>query len=186
MTEEPIAIVGYGCILPGAANVKQFWEVLISGQPQFKSVPTERWGFSGASHLIESDLAAVVEDSLFVDAGSALPRLHQMLDRALQEAIEMLPQGSHLKNKKTGVFLGCMSAEDTAGSVYLKARKQRLLEEITKDLGSVWDSQTALNEVFERCFGESHPETDLQKSFTNSIAAWVHQKLNTQGPALCL
>ncbi|NBV51159.1 polyketide synthase, partial [bacterium] len=131
-------------------------------------------------------LAAVVEDSLFVNSGSALPRLHQMLDQALEEALEMVPWRPKIENKKTGVFLGCMSAEDTAGNVYLKARKQLLLEEITKDLDGPQDSQTSLKEVFENCFGESHPEMDAQKSFTNSLAAWVHQKLNTQGPALCL
>lgn len=166
--------------------MEQFWEVLISGHPQFKSVADERWGFLQASNLTNSDLAAVVEDSLFVETSSSLPRLHQMLDRSFKEALDMLPERFQLKNRKTGVFLGCMSAEDTAGSVYLRARKQGLLEEITKELGLAHDSQTALNEAFEKCFGENHLETDLQKSFTNSLAAWVHHKLDTEGPALCL
>src|SRR6185436_16175831 len=40
---EPIAIVGLGCRLPGAASPEAFWELLHSGVDAIGEVPVERW-----------------------------------------------------------------------------------------------------------------------------------------------
>lgn len=40
---EPLAIVGIGCRLPGAADPAAFWAMLRAGQHAIREVPAERW-----------------------------------------------------------------------------------------------------------------------------------------------
>jgi amino acid adenylation domain-containing protein len=40
---EPLAIIGLGCRLPGAAEPEQFWRLLVEGRDAVTEVPPERW-----------------------------------------------------------------------------------------------------------------------------------------------
>ncbi|MBV9771244.1 MAG: type I polyketide synthase, partial [Bryobacterales bacterium] len=40
---EPIAIIGMGCRLPGAPDVRAFWRMLAEGRDAIREVPQERW-----------------------------------------------------------------------------------------------------------------------------------------------
>jgi acyl transferase domain-containing protein/acyl carrier protein len=40
---EPIAILGMGCRLPGAASPEQFWQLLLDGRDAVTEVPPDRW-----------------------------------------------------------------------------------------------------------------------------------------------
>jgi len=40
---EPIAVIGMGCVLPGATTVEEFWQLLASGRDPKQPVPNERW-----------------------------------------------------------------------------------------------------------------------------------------------
>jgi len=40
---EPIAIVGMGCRFPGAAGVREYWELLVSGRDAITEVPKDRF-----------------------------------------------------------------------------------------------------------------------------------------------
>jgi candicidin polyketide synthase FscE len=42
-TQEPIAIIGLGCRLPGAASAAEFWELLQTGRDAIREVPADRW-----------------------------------------------------------------------------------------------------------------------------------------------
>jgi hypothetical protein len=42
-TGGPIAIVGAGCVFPGARNLDQFWEIIERGIDTSRSVPAGRW-----------------------------------------------------------------------------------------------------------------------------------------------
>lgn len=39
----PIAIVGMGCVFPGAANLKEFWRTLARGEDGITEVPPTHW-----------------------------------------------------------------------------------------------------------------------------------------------
>ena len=41
--DEPIAIVGVACRLPGAADPAAFWRLLVNGTDAVREVPPERW-----------------------------------------------------------------------------------------------------------------------------------------------
>ena len=43
MYEDPIAIIGAACRLPGAKNLVQFWDVLSSGRDAVTEIPDQRW-----------------------------------------------------------------------------------------------------------------------------------------------
>jgi acyl transferase domain-containing protein len=40
---EPIAIIGMGCRLPGAPDLRAFWRLLTEGREAIREVPPERW-----------------------------------------------------------------------------------------------------------------------------------------------
>ena len=43
-SQEPIAIIGIGCRLPGDINsIDGFWQVLKNGKDVIRQVPDERW-----------------------------------------------------------------------------------------------------------------------------------------------
>ncbi len=41
--DEPIAIVGAGCVLPDAPDVETFWNNLLAGRSSIREVPKDRW-----------------------------------------------------------------------------------------------------------------------------------------------
>ncbi|WP_409186644.1 aminotransferase class I/II-fold pyridoxal phosphate-dependent enzyme [Amycolatopsis sp. VS8301801F10] len=41
--EEPVAIVGIGCKLPGAADARSYWKLLLDGRDAVTEVPAQRW-----------------------------------------------------------------------------------------------------------------------------------------------
>src|SRR5687768_16366235 len=41
--KEPIAIIGLGCVLPDAPDVKAFWDNVLAGKSSIREVPKERW-----------------------------------------------------------------------------------------------------------------------------------------------
>ncbi len=41
--DVPIAVIGLGCVLPGAANPDAFWQLLASGRDPMVRVPADRW-----------------------------------------------------------------------------------------------------------------------------------------------
>src|SRR6202022_1150290 len=43
LMREPIAIVGIGCVLPGARGPERFWRALRDGEDPTREVPAGRW-----------------------------------------------------------------------------------------------------------------------------------------------
>jgi acyl transferase domain-containing protein/3-hydroxymyristoyl/3-hydroxydecanoyl-(acyl carrier protein) dehydratase len=54
---EPIAILGYGCVLPGALDPEALWDLVDSGTCALDTVPPERWGVDVARfHMSAEDV----------------------------------------------------------------------------------------------------------------------------------
>ncbi|MES1262514.1 MAG: polyketide synthase, partial [Acidobacteriota bacterium] len=97
---EPIAIIGRGCIFPGALNPAEFWDLIARGGNAIGSCPPDRWRIP-----VESVLGTGPEKSLtdkggyvtgFADDGGPLDQLNQWLlycaRQALREAgIDRVP-----------------------------------------------------------------------------------------------
>lgn len=41
--DDDIAIVGVGCVTPGADNMDEFWQVLVNGENHVVDIPADRW-----------------------------------------------------------------------------------------------------------------------------------------------
>ncbi len=63
----PIAIVGRGCVLPGALTPEKLWEKIARGEDLVGGVPKGRWGVSPERFLRPS--AASMEDVIWSDRG---------------------------------------------------------------------------------------------------------------------
>ena len=50
-SQEPLAIVGIGCRLPGNSNdPESFWDLLIQGKSAIREVPSDRWDIQRYYH----------------------------------------------------------------------------------------------------------------------------------------
>src|SRR5690348_8082269 len=81
MSFEPIAIVGRGCLFPGALDPGQFWDLVFGNRDAISACPEGRWGIPKAKVLGQgaeqawTDRGGYVEgfESVFDPAGFALP-----------------------------------------------------------------------------------------------------------------
>src|SRR5680860_898982 len=72
MQQDPIAIIGIGCRLPGADNHRQFWDVIRNDCSEVSEVPQSRWGmgkrksadgsYEGAGRQQISKWAGLIDD----------------------------------------------------------------------------------------------------------------------------
>jgi len=56
MKEEPIAIIGMACRLPGSNNVEEFWKLLMDKEDAIVKVPEWRWKEEQVDQLTEEAL----------------------------------------------------------------------------------------------------------------------------------
>ena len=121
--DEPIAIIGMSGRFPGARNIDELWNILSSGQEAIKEIPGERWDWRQYYGDPDKDpektdckwcgcVPGVREfDPLFFEispreAESMDPRQRLLLQEAWS-ALENAGYGeSHIKNSKTGMFVG--------------------------------------------------------------------------------
>ncbi|WP_069169250.1 beta-ketoacyl synthase N-terminal-like domain-containing protein [Streptomyces griseus] len=135
MTFEPIAVVGRGCVLPGALDPDTFWENIAAGRTSLSAAPADRWRLphrwamgSVDDHLDRTwtDVGGYVEgfESVFDPSGfhiaperisSLDPLFHWALYGARQALAEAgrtgpLPRG--------GLVLGNLSYPTAAGALF--------------------------------------------------------------------
>ncbi|MBO2446352.1 acyltransferase domain-containing protein [Actinomadura barringtoniae] len=67
---QPIAVVGVGAILPGAADVEASWRMILAGTDQIREVPADRW-------LVDDyyDPDPQAPDRTYAKRGGFLPRV---------------------------------------------------------------------------------------------------------------
>jgi len=74
---EPIAIVGSACVLPGALNPKELWELVLEGRDVLGPVPHGRWGIE-AEQVLASGASA--DDRSWTDRGGYVHGFDQCFD----------------------------------------------------------------------------------------------------------
>ena len=126
MHNEPIAIIGIGCRLPGASNPQEFWQLLCDGVDAITEVPKTRWDLDEyydpdptVPHKMSTRWGGFLDGIDQFDPAffGIAPREVKSMDpqqRLLVEtAWEALEDGGQvpkqLSGSKTGVFIGISS-----------------------------------------------------------------------------
>lgn len=121
MTFEPIAVVGRGCVLPGAHDPDTFWRNIVAGRTSFGPAPDERW--RGPRPLTPGDgtgdplpdTGGFVRDFTFDSAGllgdpSRLAGLDASLHWMLHSARAALAEAGRPDGARCGLILGTLAS----------------------------------------------------------------------------
>ncbi len=126
MPFEPIAIVGQGCVLPGAATPEELWSAALNGRDLLAPAPRGRWRADpgrllrargeGTKDLAWSDRGGYVSgfETLFDSSGFELPPreiegLDPLFQWTLHCARAALEGVRRVRRERTGLILGNLS-----------------------------------------------------------------------------
>ncbi|MFD8490126.1 beta-ketoacyl synthase N-terminal-like domain-containing protein [Streptomyces sp. NPDC059712] len=130
---EPVAIVGRGCVLPGALDPDTFWARIAAGRSALSPVPDGRWrvpparvsGAPGDSDRIWTDIGGYVHgfDEAFDPTGFELPPAEiAPLDRAFRWVLhagrQALNEAGRPDLGRAGLVLGNLAYPTTAMARY--------------------------------------------------------------------
>ncbi|WP_370942301.1 beta-ketoacyl synthase N-terminal-like domain-containing protein [Amycolatopsis sp. cg5] len=134
---EPIAVVGRGCVLPGACDPDGFWDVVANGETALRTVPSGYWGVPAASVLggngedghTRTDVGGYVTgfSSMFDPGAYRLPaNLVTELDPVFQWVLHgagaaLREAGQDALTARAGLVLGNLSYPSAGLSRYAEA-----------------------------------------------------------------
>jgi len=78
MCFEPIAIIGQACILPGALNPQDLWDVVLSGKDVLSRVPDGYWRID--PQLVRAESAKDYQDHTWTDLGGYVHGFESVFD----------------------------------------------------------------------------------------------------------
>ena len=171
---EPIAVVGLGCRVPGAAGPEAFWDLLCRGGDAVRSVPRERWDVTKLGQDVPS-YAGLLDDVERFDAdffgipgreARLLDPQQRMFLEVTWEALEHagIPPRT-LRGSRTGVFTGATMSD------YLRLLMDRLSSE---ELDAYLVSGNALNAIPGRVsftLGLQGPSLAIDTACSSSLVA---------------
>ncbi|GAA2710202.1 MULTISPECIES: beta-ketoacyl synthase N-terminal-like domain-containing protein [Streptomyces] len=118
----PIAVIGMGCRLPGAADPAALWEVLLAGRDVVTEVPADRWDVGAlyspddAPGRSRSRWGGFLEDAALFDPeffgfdDEGARHLDPLARKALEVSVECLRDAGYredeLRGRPVGVFVG--------------------------------------------------------------------------------
>ncbi|MGW2597891.1 beta-ketoacyl synthase N-terminal-like domain-containing protein [Streptomyces klenkii] len=126
----PVAVIGMGCRLPGAADPGQLWEVLLAGGDAVTEVPADRWD-TASLHSPEGgpgrstsrwggflDDAALFDPEFFGFGDEEARHLDPLARKALEVSVECLRDAGYredeLRGRSVGVFVGTRTGNHRA------------------------------------------------------------------------
>lgn len=194
-----IAITGLGCRFPGAPDIRAYWNLLLSGERQFSSVPAARWnhepfhepGNTSAPHASYTDQVAFLDDVDRFDAvhygvppsrAQAMDPQHRLMLDVAREALDDAGLGrGDFDRENTGVFLG-ISVSDYKDLMAAPLRAMALAEE--SQAADHPGSLDAVKEQAER-FGPLHAFS-LPGSLLNMASGTVSRQFDLGGPSFAV
>ncbi|MEV4738950.1 beta-ketoacyl synthase N-terminal-like domain-containing protein [Streptomyces sp. NPDC049555] len=126
----PIAVIGMGCRLPGAADPAALWEVLLAGRDVVTEVPADRWDVGAlyspddAPGRSRSRWGGFLEDAALFDPeffgfdDEGARHLDPLARKALEVSVECLRDAGYredeLRGRPVGVFVGTRTGNHRA------------------------------------------------------------------------
>ncbi|WP_404953444.1 beta-ketoacyl synthase N-terminal-like domain-containing protein [Streptomyces sp. 147326] len=126
----PIAVIGMGCRLPGAADPAQLWEALLAGRDLVTEVPADRWDVAsfyspdGGPGRSQSKWGGFLDDAALFDPeffgfdAEAARHLDPLARKALEVSVECLRDAGYREDEvrggAVGVFVGTRTGNHRA------------------------------------------------------------------------
>ena len=204
--DEPIAIVGTGCVLPGALSVSEFEKMLAEGRSAIQAVLPERWSFERAidptgpkSWHAMAGLGGFVEGFEYDWRRHKVPPKQIAAANPLQfmllEAADAALAGAGLKNEtwdrtRVSVVVGTMFGGDFSHDLQIGLRLPETAVILTDLLRRRGLSESQIVEVlsaYEKKVLERFPAlVDETGSFTSStLASRLTKSFNLMGRCTC-
>ncbi|MBN2343004.1 MAG: polyketide synthase [Deltaproteobacteria bacterium] len=203
MPRYDIAIVGAGCIVPGALNTSEYWNNIKSGETFFSEMPKRLWHME---HFYSADeknpyksyskVGAFVENFKFPYLEYRLPpKAMEGIGSAQLVAIEAVKQAlreagisPHSKILERGItVVGCSGVDVFVHSTAWHQRIhfwQRLWNKLKQDGVSRKDAETLLVQMSDQLKAMSHfwhPKTFAIGSLSSSISNRIAQVFGIHG-----
>ncbi|MFF5126139.1 beta-ketoacyl synthase N-terminal-like domain-containing protein [Streptomyces syringium] len=126
----PIAVIGMGCRLPGAADPAQLWDVLLAGRDLVTEVPADRWDIGslyspdGGPGRSQSKWGGFLDDAALFDPeffgfdDESARQLDPLARKALEVSVECLRDAGYredeVRGQSLGVFVGTRTGNHRA------------------------------------------------------------------------
>jgi acyl transferase domain-containing protein/NAD(P)H-dependent flavin oxidoreductase YrpB (nitropropane dioxygenase family) len=199
---EPIAIVGVGCVLPGAGDVGAFWDQLLRGLDAIDAIPVDRWardrywhpGASPASEmpaLTYTQLAGAVGVDRFDPLRYRIPpRIVPTLDRSQRLALAVADEAiaragwfERVDRRRAAVVFGNAMGGEHAKSLAVRVRFREILAVLADDPATAGWSVTdlaALEQRVEARLRDRLPPVEVESMagllsnvVAGRVAAWL-------------
>lgn len=207
-TQEPIAIVGRGVILPGAHQLPQFKGLLRSGASMIRPAPESRWRAGIGvradqqpdSFSTPHSHGGFIQDYTFDSQAYRIPPkqvkqanpLQMMLLDAVTQAVNELDQGKwNIDRQKAGVVIGTIFSGDFGSQLQLGLRLPEIARELTLELSRQGLSPKQIEEIlknYRKLVLEARPALlDETGSFTAStLASRIAKTFDLMGGACAI
>ena len=204
--QRAVAIVGAGCIMPGAYTLAAFWDMLARGEGAIATPPAERWD-AAASQADEAEqfhtyntLGGFVRDYEYdwkrhkvppKQVAAANPLQFMLLDAADQALRDAGLHERAFDSTKASVVVGTVFGGDFADQLQLGLRLPEFntaLRETLVARGVSEDQVQRTSEQFRKLLLEKMPALiDETGSFTSStLASRITKTFNLMGGALAI
>jgi len=197
-----MAIVGMSCRFPGAADIGEFWRMLVNAETQFSAVPASRWDHSAyhrpgdfrEPHGVYTDQVAFLpEVDRFAPAHYGIPpRRARTMDPQAKLFVDLAREAlqdagwerTGFDRSRTGVFAGVTSLDHRDISV------SRITANLLAD-GSFHDGQSdpeLLNRLHEATDSSLMPMNSftIPGALANMVPCTVSEVLDLGGPSISL
>jgi len=200
-SSDDIAIVGMAALFPGAGDLDEFWQNIVTGRDVITEVPPDRWdpvfydpdsgavdrfycrrgGFLGDLASFDPTPFGIMPnavDDVEPDQLVALRVARSALDDAGGDAALRSPE-------RTAVIVG-RGGYLTAGVARLEQRvrtAQQLVETVRSVFPDIGEDRLAeVKDAFTRQLGPTHPESAIDL-VPNLVASRIANRLDLRGPA---
>jgi acyl transferase domain-containing protein/NAD(P)-dependent dehydrogenase (short-subunit alcohol dehydrogenase family)/acyl carrier protein len=165
--EEPIAIVGLACRLPGASSVEDYWQLLRDGVDAITDLPADRWWLDASANRRIAPAIAISRRAGFVE------RLDEFDARFFRVSE---PEAAHMDPQQGLALELCWEALENAGIAPARIAGTRS----GVFLGAIWHDYAELSAAH---FGGASPFAGTGAAL-NIIANRVSYALDLRGPSL--
>lgn len=195
-TNEGIAIIGMDCRYPGANNIEQYWDNILSLRQQFRHIPDKRLNMNDYYSKDKSKVDKTYSKTASVITGYNFDRLKYKVSKSTFERTDFthwlaldvaagalkdagFENGKGLDKNRVGVVLGNSLTGEFSRSGIMRLRWPYVRKVLEKTLNDLKYTQENINTILnnaEKTYKEPFPEPDadsLSGGLSNTISGRI-------------